>query len=176
MLMEMEWGVTIDKPIDVVFEAYVGQLSQIWDLGPIEVVTDGSLRAGSRIMQVGEPKWGFQDPSTSITIDDFESGRRIVFTGHVDVPGYVRPESGFSSLFNLSMKPGWGVEATVDTHFLELGESRTRLVVMGRNRVSRFGAVTAFFTRWFGYWWVNRRLTQFRDRTQGKWQVSRIAI
>lgn len=167
MLMEKEWGITVEKPIDDVFDAYVDQLTQIWDLGPVEPLTEGLFGEGTRLRQSGKPVWGIHDPSTVIHIDRFEPHRRLTWTARADVPGSVGTQDGFSTLYNMFISFGWGSEATADTHFLPLDESRTGVVVFARNRVSRWGAVVNPFTRWFGYWWVGRRLMQFKDTAEG---------
>lgn len=175
MLMEKEWGVTVEKPIEDVFDAYVDQLTQIWDLGPVETLTEGPFGEGTRLRQSGEPLWGIHDPSTVIDIVRFEPHRRLTWSGKADVPGSLGTGEGFSTLYNMFISFGWGSEATADAHFLPLDESKTKVVIFGRNRVSRWGAVVNPFTRWFGYWWVNRRLTQFKDKAEGLERV-RIAI
>jgi hypothetical protein len=175
MLMEKEWGVTVESPIEDVFDAYVAQLAQIWDLGPLENLTDGPTGQGTRWRQSGKPIWGVHDPTTLIEIERYEPYRRLTWSGIADVPGSVATRKGFSTVFNMFISFGWGSEATADTHFLPLDESRTGIVIFARNRVSRWGAAVNPFTRWFGYWWVNRRLMQFKIRAEGLEQV-RIAI
>jgi len=175
VLMEKEWGVTVAKPIEVVFDSYVQQLAQIWDLGSLEALTDGPIGEGTRLRQSGKAVWGIHDPTTLIEIDRYEPCRRLTWTATADVPGSVGTQEGFSTLYNMFISFGWGSEATADTHFLPLDESSTRLVVFGRNLVSRWGAVVNPFTRLFGYWWVNRRLLQFKIRAEGLEQF-RIAI
>lgn len=175
MLMEKEWGVTVEKPIEVVFDAYVDQLTQIWDLGPVEALTDGPFGEGTRLRQSGKAIWGIHDPTTVIDLDRFEPSRRLTWTAKADVPGSLGTREGFSTLYNMFISFGWGSKATADAHFLPLDESRTGVVIFARNRVSRWGAVVNPFTRLLGYWWVNRRLTQFKSRVEGT-ETLRVAI
>jgi len=175
MLMEMEWGVTVEKSIEEVFDVYVDQLAQIWDLGPLEALTPGPVGVESRFRQSGEPKWGRQDPSALMAIERFEPPTRLTWSGKADVPSSLGLQEGFSTLFNTFVTFGWGAEATADAHFLALDESTTAVVVFGRNRISRWAAAVNPITRWCGYRWVDRRLSQFKDRAEGSEPI-RIAI
>ncbi len=72
-------------------------------------------------------------------------------------------QDSLPSLLNIFITPGWGSEATFQVHFLEIAERRTRLVILGSNRISHWTAQTlTLITRWFGYWWIGRRHKQFK--------------
>ena len=92
----------------------------------------------------------------------------LAFSWVVDVPGHVDTRQGFSTLFNTFVAPGWGTEVTVQIHFLEEAENRTRLVILGRNRISRSASPITLVTRWFAYWWIARRHKQFKLSVEGR--------
>lgn len=168
MLMQKEWGVTIERPIAEVFEAYVDHLGDLWAMGELEPITSGPIGTGTSFRQVGEAVWGFRDPSTVIEVVGFEPARALLLSWNVEVPLDVDFQQGFSTLANTSAMPGWGSVGTLQVHFLELAPNRTRLVILGRNRISHWLAqIINPITRWFGYWWIGRQHRKLKSKLEG---------
>lgn len=176
MLMQKEWGVTIERPIDEVFDSYVDHFGGLWAIGDVEAVTPGPVGLGTRFRQLGEPVWGFRDPSVMIEVTGFEPARLFALSWMVDVPLRVDLQKGFSTLANTFVTPGWGTIGTLQVHFLELAPERTRLVILGRNRVSHwFAQLINPITRWFGFWWIDRQHRKLKSTLEGPRELAKIA-
>jgi uncharacterized protein YndB with AHSA1/START domain len=176
MQLTKDFGVTIDRPIGEVFDFVLDHFGEMSDFGELESITPGALRVGSRFRQVGDERWGERDPAGIIEIDRVEPPRLLAYSWNMDVPTRIETKKGFSTLLNTFPMLGWGSDGSIQVHLLEMGETQTRMVVLGTTRLSRWTVPASILGRWYIVTHANRHLRRLKARVEGQGKSQHLRV
>jgi hypothetical protein len=169
MQLTKDFGVTIDRPCSEVFDFLLDHFGEVTDFGELESITPaGPVREGARFRQVGDERWGERDPDGFIEIDSVEPPRLLAYSWNMDVPGRIATKKGFSTLLNTFPMLGWGSNGSMQIHLLEMSKTRTRMVVLGTTRLSRWTVPASILGRWYIVSHANRHLRRLKAKIEGQ--------
>jgi uncharacterized protein YndB with AHSA1/START domain len=170
MLLKMDVEIVVERPVSVVFQAFMEDVWDVLSLGvdtEVEELTDGPISVGSSYLHITQYRSGRRIEST-VKVEEYEQNQRIELSWSAGERGHWTWQFGASGFANFGYSPAWGEEGSrLEVLF---SEHHTGTQVRGTSEHHMFGATVplSFIMRWSARRRMKKKLLQFKEALEGE--------
>jgi uncharacterized protein YndB with AHSA1/START domain len=166
MLLERDWEIVVDKPVDEVFAAFAERAGRVpaWGDSPevaqVRKLTEGPVGAGSRYLLSAEHRGRHAEGTVEVTDYDPDQAIKIAWSG--EFGGHWEQRFGAAGIANFFYSPRWATNGTIEARLTE-HQSGTKIDMHGENNLSGWARPASLIMRWFAYRRINGDLARFKS-------------
>lgn len=168
MVLNLDWEIRVERPVDAVFDAFIADMWHVMSGGSttsVRALTDGPLAAGSVYVHLAEHRSGRRVES-KIAVDAYEPNNHVELSWSSGEAGRWISLFAAAGFANFWYSPAWGEEGSrLEARFLE-EDGGTRLRASTRHQLTGALVPLSFIMRWPAHRRIKRRLLRFKEAVE----------
>lgn len=172
MLLKLDGEIVVERPVNVVFQAFMEDMWDVLSLGvetEVQELTDGPTSVGSSYLHITQHRSGRRIES-KVKVEGYEQNQRVELSWSAGEPGHWTWQFAGAGFANFEYSPAWGEKGSrLEVQFSE-HDTGTQIQGTSEHHISGAAVPLSFIMRLPVRRRIRRKLSRFKEAIESEAQ------